>query len=108
VGYGIMLTAVWQNAFATPIVGEQEDREQTLIDSGLYSRVRHPMYLGHLFFLAGLSFWLGSYLGSLTIPVVFTPVITRILIEEKTLVETLPGYSGYMERVPFKLIPYVW
>ena len=108
IGYGIMLTAVWQNAYATPIVGEQEDREQTLIDTGVYSRVRHPMYLGHLFFLAGLSFWLGSYLGSLTVPVVFTPVIARILIEEKTLLETLPGYAGYMERVPYRLLPFVW
>ncbi|NNM04282.1 MAG: isoprenylcysteine carboxylmethyltransferase family protein, partial [Gemmatimonadetes bacterium] len=74
----------------------------------LYSRVRHPMYLGHLLFLVGLSFWLGSYLGSLTITVVFTPVIARILIEEKTLMETLPGYAEYMKRVTYKLIPYVW
>jgi protein-S-isoprenylcysteine O-methyltransferase Ste14 len=107
-GYGIMLTAVWQNAFATPIVGDQSERDQTLIDTGIYGRVRHPMYLGHLFFLLGLALWLESYLALLMVPLVFAPVIARILIEEKSLVETLPGYSGYRNRVPYRLIPRVW
>ena len=107
-GYGAMLTAVWQNAFATPIVGDQSERNQTLVDTGIYGRVRHPMYLGHLFFLIGMSLWLESYTGLLLVPLVFAPVIARILIEEKTLLETLPGYGGYRARVPFRLIPFVW
>ena len=107
-GYGIMLTAVWQNAFATPIVGDQSERDQILVDTGLYGHVRHPLYLGHLFFLLGLTLWLESYLALLLVPLVFAPVIARILIEEKTLVETLPGYSGYWTRVPYRLIPWVW
>jgi len=108
VGYGIMLSAVWQNSYATPIVGDQEDRGQRLIDTGLYSLVRHPMYLGHLLFLLGLPLWLGTYLGSLMVPIVFLPVIARILVEERTLVEMLPGYAEYMERVPYRLIPFAW
>jgi len=108
IGYGIMLTAVWQNSYATPVVGDQGERDQVLIDTGIYSRVRHPMYLGHLFFLLGLPLWLESYLGLLTVPVVFAPVIARILIEESSLVKKLPGYAGYRERVRHRLIPLVW
>jgi protein-S-isoprenylcysteine O-methyltransferase Ste14 len=89
-------------------VGDQSERGQVLIDTGLYSRVRHPMYFGHLFLLLGLSLWLESYLGLLTVPVVFVPVIARILIEERTLVETLPGYAEYRERVRYRLIPWIW
>jgi protein-S-isoprenylcysteine O-methyltransferase Ste14 len=107
-GYGIMLTAVWQNAYAAPLVGDQGEREQVLVDSGIYSRVRHPLYLGHLLLLLGLPLWLESYLAFLTVPVVIAPVIARIIIEEKTLVRTLPGYVGYRERVPSRLIPSVW
>ncbi|MBT8397282.1 MAG: isoprenylcysteine carboxylmethyltransferase family protein [Gemmatimonadetes bacterium] len=107
-GYGIMLTSVWQNAYATPIVGDQSERKQVLIDTGIYSWVRHPMYLGHLFFLTGLSLWLESYTGLLLVPLVFSPLIARILVEEKTLLKTLPGYDGYGTRVPFRLIPFVW
>ena len=107
-GYGIMLTSVWQNTFATPIVGDQSERDQVLVDTGLYGQVRHPLYLGHLFFLLGLALWLESYLALLLVPLVFAPVMARILIEEKTLVETLPGYSGYRTRVPYRLIPWVW
>jgi protein-S-isoprenylcysteine O-methyltransferase Ste14 len=107
-GYGIMLTSVWQNAYATPIVGDQEGRDQTLVDTGLYARVRHPMYLGHLFFCLGLPLWLGSFLGAVVIPIVFAPIVARILIEERTLVKKLPGYAEYRERVPHRLIPLVW
>lgn len=108
IGYGIMLTAVWQNSFATPIVGDQSERAQVLVDTGIYGLVRHPMYLGHLFFLSGIPLWLESYLGLLLVPVVFVPVIARIWIEERTLVQTLPGYAGYKNRVTYRLIPFVW
>ncbi len=108
VGYGIMLTSVWQNSYATPVVGDQGERGQALIDTGIYSLIRHPMYLGHLFFLFGLPLWLESYLGLLTVPVLFSPVIARILIEESSLVKTLPGYAGYRERVRYRLLPLVW
>ena len=107
-GYAIMVAALWQNAFATPIVGDQSERDQTVIDAGLYGRIRHPMYLGLLLFLAGLALWLESYASVVVLPVAFLPVIARIVVEERTLRETLPGYVGYMSKVPYRLVPFIW
>lgn len=107
-GYGIMVTALWQNSFAIPVVGDQAGRDQRLVDTGLYGVVRHPMYAGHIFFLAGLPLWLGSWAGALAAPVVFLPLIARILVEEKTLRETLEGYDDYTRRIRYRLIPLVW
>lgn len=107
-GYAIMTAAVSQNAFAAPIVGDQTERDQVVIDTGLYSVVRHPMYLGYLLFLIGLALWLESIAALVVLPFVFAPVIARILIEEKTLRKTLAGYPEYMGTVRARLIPGIW
>jgi len=107
-GYGVMITAVWQNSFAAPIVGDQADRDQVVVDSGLYGLVRHPLYLGYLLFLLGLALWLGSTAGAIVLAALLPPVVARIRIEEKTLNENLPGYLEYTARVPYRLLPPVW
>jgi len=107
-GYGIMATAVWQNPYAAPIVGDQTDRNQVVIDSGLYGRIRHPLYLGYILFLTGLGLWLESVVSVLVMPVIVAPIVARILIEEKNLREHLPGYADFMIRVPYRLVPLAW
>ena len=47
-GFAITLTALYQNAFATPVVRDQSERGHTLVDTGLYAHVRHPFYTGFL------------------------------------------------------------
>jgi len=107
-GYATMAAAVSQNAFAAPIVGDQTERKQVVVDSGCYGVVRHPMYLGYLLFLIGLALWLESVAAVIVLPLVFAPVIARILIEEKTLRETLPGYVEYTDTIRSRLIPGIW
>jgi protein-S-isoprenylcysteine O-methyltransferase Ste14 len=107
-GFGILITALFQNAFAVPIVRDQSERGQVLIDTGLYARVRHPIYFGFLLFLIGIALWLESYASLLALPFVFVFVIARIFVEEKTLQETLPGYVEYMAKVRYRLISFVW
>jgi protein-S-isoprenylcysteine O-methyltransferase Ste14 len=107
-GYGVMVTSVWQNPYAAPIVGDQSEREQVVIDSGLYGRIRHPLYLGYILFLAGLGLWLGSLVSALVMPVIMAPIVARILIEEKNLRENLSGYAEYMTQVPYRLVPLAW
>jgi protein-S-isoprenylcysteine O-methyltransferase Ste14 len=54
VGWWIMTLALMENAFAAPVVKHQDERNQTVIDSGVYSVVRHPMYAGAVPLLVGL------------------------------------------------------
>lgn len=107
-GFGIVMTALFQNAFAAPIVSDQSERGQVLIDSGLYGLIRHPLYLGLLPFYIGLALWLESYANVLAVPLVFAFVVARIFVEERTLREILPGYVEYMARVRYRIIPFIW
>jgi protein-S-isoprenylcysteine O-methyltransferase Ste14 len=108
VGYGFIWTTLFQNAFAAPIVKDQSERGQVLIDTGLYGRIRHPFYLGFLLFFMGLALWLESYASALTLLLPFVFLVARIRVEEGTLRETLPGYADYAGRVRYRLVPFIW
>jgi protein-S-isoprenylcysteine O-methyltransferase Ste14 len=107
-GYVVIWTTLFQNAFAAPIVKDQSERGQVLIDTGLYSRVRHPFYFGFLLFLIGLALWLESYASILFLLLPILLLLGRIKIEETTLCDTLPGYADYTTRVRYRLVPFVW
>lgn len=99
--------AVWQNAFATPAIQDQSDRGQTVVDHGLYGAVRHPLYAGNLLLFAGAALWLGSLAALAATLVMLAATLARIVIEERYLTETLPGYADYARRVRARLIPFV-
>ncbi len=107
-GFAVISAAIYQNSFAIPIVEDQSDRAQALVDRGLYARVRHPMYLGILLFHAGVALWLGSYASLLTLTAILLALLARIVVEETTLQATLPDYRAYVARVPYRLVPLVW
>lgn len=108
IGYAFIWTTLFQNAFAAPIVRDQSERGQVLIDSGLYGRIRHPFYAGLFLFFLGLALWLQSYAAVLLLLVPGVLIIARILVEERTLDESLAGYAEYRTKVPYRLLPYVW
>jgi protein-S-isoprenylcysteine O-methyltransferase Ste14 len=107
-GFAIIIATIYQNSFAIPIVEDQSDRAQVLVDTGLYAHLRHPMYLGLLVFYAGTGLWLESYASLLTLLVVLLALLARMAVEEKTLRNTLPAYGAYVARVPYRLVPLVW
>ena len=107
-GYGIMLTALYQNEFATPVVRDQSDRGHELRDTGLYGLVRHPFYTGFILFCLGMALWLQSYAALIAGLLPITALIGRIYAEEKILQETLPGYREYMSRTKNRIIPFIW
>jgi len=108
VGFAIVAAAIYQNSFAVPRVEDQSERGQTLVDTGVYGVVRHPLYAGILPYMAGLALWLQSYAGLIVLVAPVALLITRILVEEKTLRETLPGYTEYVKRVRYRLVPFIW
>ncbi|AHY52853.1 methyltransferase family protein [Bradyrhizobium japonicum] len=97
-----------ENSFAAPVVKLQADRAQRVVSTGPYAHVRHPMYSGMILFFAGVPLLLGSWWGLAMAPVIVVLFAVRISIEERTLREGLPGYSNYMMRVRYRLLPGIW
>ena len=107
-GYGIMLLALYQNEFATPVVRDQSERGHELRDAGLYGLVRHPFYTGFILFCIGMAMWLQSYAALIAGLLPLTALVGRIYAEEKILQETLPGYREYMSRTRNRIIPFIY
>jgi protein-S-isoprenylcysteine O-methyltransferase Ste14 len=106
VGLGIALLAVVQNSYGAANVTVEAG--QTTVSTGLYGFVRHPMYLGNLVMILGISLALGSYWGVLfLVPGVFVLAV-RILDEEKMLEQELEGYGDYARKVRYRLMPHLW
>jgi protein-S-isoprenylcysteine O-methyltransferase Ste14 len=70
--------------------------------------VRHPMYAGGLFMFLGTPLLLGSWYGLLLTLLFLPSLIVRAVLEERMLLQELPGYGAYMTQVKYRLIPYVW
>ncbi len=107
-GWWIISLALKENAFAAPVVKHQAERHQTVIDTGVYGMVRHPMYAGAVPLLVGLPLWLESYAAALLASVPIGVLVLRILVEEQFLRRELKGYDAYTERVQYRLIPFLW
>lgn len=97
-----------ENSYLSPVVRIQEDRGQTVISTGPYQYVRHPMYSAFLLFLPGTAFLLGSWYGLLWGLLIIIIFGWRAALEERTLQDELQGYAAYMTQVKYRLIPYVW
>jgi len=107
-GWWLMSLALTENAFAAPVVRHQEERHQRVIDTGVYSVVRHPMYAGAVPLLVGTPLWLESYAAAVLALVPIGILALRIQVEERFLRRELQGYAAYTERVRYKLIPFLW
>ena len=81
---------------------------QVVVDSGLYGVVRHPMYTASVLLFLSMPLVLNS-IFSFLVMLAYLPIIARrIRGEEKLLKKELPGYEEYMERVKYRLIPFIW
>jgi protein-S-isoprenylcysteine O-methyltransferase Ste14 len=97
-----------ENPYLSPAVRDQKDRGQTVVSTGPYRFVRHPMYSAFLVLVVGTALLLGSWYGLLLGFVLWGLVARRAVLEERALREELPGYDKYMERVRYRLVPRVW
>ncbi len=104
-GSGLLAVCFAQNSYLSTVVRVQAERGHRVIDSGLYSVVRHPMYLGVLCFMLGGALLLGSVWGTLTAVLGTLTLYIRAISEEQLLCRELPGYADYVQRVRWRLIP---
>jgi protein-S-isoprenylcysteine O-methyltransferase Ste14 len=105
-GYLIIFNVFRQNSYASRII--ETDKEQKVISTGLYSVVRHPMYIGVLIMYLPTPLALGSYWGLIPMSLLPVAIIFRILNEEKVLCENLEGYKEYCMKTRYRLLPYIW
>ena len=111
-----VVVAVWvvsyvtlqTNVFASPIVDIQHDTHQTVVTTGPYSVVRHPLYAAVIWFWPATALVLGSGYGLVLSPVLIAVVVVRTVLEDRTLANELDGYRDYQARVRHRLIPRVW
>jgi protein-S-isoprenylcysteine O-methyltransferase Ste14 len=81
---------------------------QTVISTGPYAVVRHPMYGWALVMILGMPLALGSLWGLLLVVPAVAGLVARLLDEERYLAANLAGYTDYMRKVRYRLIPLVW
>ena len=97
-----------ENAFLATMARVQEERGQTVISTGPYHYIRHPLYASALLFFLGTPLLLGSWSGLLLVPIVIAGLVGRTLLEERVLRAELAGYAAYMAQVKYRFVPYVW
>ncbi len=105
-GYVLFFLVMKENSYASRIIEVRQG--QTVITTGPYTLVRHPMYLAVLLMLVFSPLALGSFWAM--IPALFTPLVLvlRIRDEEAMLLKDLSGYREYTRQTPYRLIPGVW
>jgi protein-S-isoprenylcysteine O-methyltransferase Ste14 len=106
VGWLAIFFVFRENSFSSATIELAPD--QTVISTGPYALVRHPMYSGALIMLLGMPIALGSWWGMLVVIAIAPALIWRLFDEERFLARNLPGYVAYQSKVKYRLIPRIW
>ena len=104
----IMFLTFRENAYLALVAKVQQERGQSVVSTGPYRYVRHPMYASMLLFFPGSALLLGSWWGLMFCTVLLGLLVWRIPLEERMLENGLTGYDEYARRVRYRLIPRVW
>jgi protein-S-isoprenylcysteine O-methyltransferase Ste14 len=104
----IMFLTFRENAYLAMVVKVQQERGQSVVSTGPYRHVRHPMYASTFLFFPGSALLLGSWWGLMFCTVLLGLLVWRIPLEERMLENGLDGYDEYERDVRYRLIPHVW
>ena len=106
IAYMLYAEVLRENTYLSRTIEVQEG--QTVVDTGLYGIVRHPMYAVTLLLFLSMPLVLGSLI-SFVIFLVYPMIIAkRIKNEEQVLEAGLPGYKEYKQKVKYRMIPFIW
>lgn len=104
--YVLYAEVLRENAYLSRTIEVQEG--QTVVDSGLYGIVRHPMYSATVFLFLSIPLILGSLYAFIIFLVYPFIIAKRLLGEEAFLEQELEGYKEYKIKVKWRLIPFIW
>ena len=104
--YALYAEVMRENSYLSRTIKVEEG--QTVVSTGLYGIVRHPMYMATLLLFLVMPLVLGSWWA--LIPFAFYPaiIISRLKDEEELLTRELAGYEEYKEKVKYRIIPFIW
>src|SRR5215510_6713848 len=106
IGFYFIFLVYRENTFTSATI--EVAPGQTVISTGPYAIVRHPMYASALLYLVGTPLALGSYWGLVALAAMLPFLMWRLFDEERFLARNLPGYTEYQKRVRHRLVPFVW
>jgi protein-S-isoprenylcysteine O-methyltransferase Ste14 len=106
VAYALYAEVMRENAYLSRTIKVEEG--QTVVDTGLYGIVRHPMYAVTLLLFLAMPLVLGSWYALIVFAFYPAIIIVRLKDEEELLTKELPGYAQYKQKVKYRLIPFIW
>ena len=106
IAYVLYAEVMRENAYLSRTIKVEEG--QTVVDTGLYGIVRHPMYAVTILLFMMIPLILGSLYALIAFAFYPAIIIARLLDEEKLLTRELPGYAEYKQKVKYRIIPFVW
>lgn len=106
VAYALYAEVMRENAYLSRTIRVEEG--QTVVDTGLYGIVRHPMYGVTILLFLMIPLVLGSWYALIAFAFYPAIIVVRLKNEEELLTRELPGYSEYKKKVKYRLIPFIW
>jgi len=106
IGFYLISIVYRVNTFTSATIEIAEN--QSVVSTGPYAIVRHPMYASASLYLLGTPLALGSWWGLLVLVAMLPILIWRLIDEERFLARDLSGYADYRKQVRYRLVPYVW
>ncbi len=106
ISYALYAEVMRENAYLSRTIEVQEG--QTVVDTGLYGIVRHPMYAVTVWLFLSIPLVLGSWWSFLCFLPYVAVIVIRIRNEERVLEAGLAGYTEYKKRVRYRLLPLIW
>ena len=104
--YALYAEVLRENRWLSRTIEVQQG--QTVVSTGLYGIVRHPMYAVTLLLLLSMPLVLGA-VPAFAVFLAYPAIISRRIIgEERVLKAELPGYEDYLKQVRWRLIPFIW
>jgi len=104
--YALYAEVMRENAYLSRTIKVEEG--QTVVDTGLYGIVRHPMYAVTILLFLMIPLVLGSWYALIVFAFYPAIIIVRLKDEEELLTRELPGYVQYKQKVKYRIIPFIW
>lgn len=106
VAYALYAQVMRENAYLSRTIKVEEG--QTVVDTGMYGIVRHPMYSVTIVLFLMIPLVLGSWYALIAFAFYPAIIIVRLKDEEDLLTRELPGYAQYKQKIKYRIIPFIW